>query len=308
MSGKYYMLVNPYIEGSENKIFQAENSIKAAKMAYENISKYFNNSVYNFKFSLLKLKSDAVGNDGSSFNLQQYGGSSSNKRFDASNFSHFVVNETVNSANEVDFMIKKYNGTINNLEHLLDNVMKIQAKYNKAKKSARKTSKNSDSASVSDSGSDQSGGSDSGSGSGSESESDQSGGSDSGSGSGSSSGSGSESESDQSGGSDSGSGSGSESESDQSGGAKSKYDDEDDDDSPDYFIKKSYIYDPIAYWYYSPTVYNLDRLYLPTFVSPLSVPYVVDLAPIITYTGLNTGLTTRTTTVGTSNPTVSVKY
>ena len=285
MSGKYYMLVNPFIEGSEPKIFQAENSIKAAKMAYEGVSKYFNNSVYNFKFSMLKLKSDAVSSDQTSFNLEQYGGAPSNKRFGADNFSHFVVNETVNSAGEVDFLIKKYNGTINNLEHLLENVMKIQAKYKKAKKSARKSSKSSESAK-------------------SESESDsvdQSGGSESGSGSSSSDSSSSGSESNQSG----GSGSESESESEQQGGAKSKYDDEDDDDSPDYFVKKSYIYDPIAYWYYSPTVYNLDRLYLPTFVSPLSVPYVIDLAPIITYTG---SVGTTTTTLGSSNPVVSVKY
>ena len=52
MSGKYYMLVNPYIEGTTPKIFKADNSQLAAKAAYESMSKYFNNSVSNFDLPL----------------------------------------------------------------------------------------------------------------------------------------------------------------------------------------------------------------------------------------------------------------
>jgi len=72
------MLINPYIEGSLPKVFQADNSIKAAKKAYETLSNYFNNSVHNFKFTLLKVKSDSVDEKKSqisNFNLEQYGGS-----------------------------------------------------------------------------------------------------------------------------------------------------------------------------------------------------------------------------------------
>ena len=83
------------------------------------------------------------------------------------------------------------------------------------------------------------------------------------------------------------------------GKKKSKYDDDDDDDddSPDYFVSKTFYYDPISYWYYLPSVYALDRLYLPTFISPLSFPYVLDLSPSIIY---GTGMT--------PNPSVNVNY
>lgn len=242
MSGKFYMLVNPYIEGNISKIFKADNSMKAAKMIYESISKYFNNSVNNFKFTILKLKSDSVktkNDELNAFNLGQYGGSSKNKKFSTENFSHFIVNENVGKRNEVDFTIKKYTGKIENLQTLIDNVIDIQKQL---KKSIRSAKNSSDSAR-------------------SESESDSI-------------------------------------NSDQEGGKKSKYDDDDgddeddEDDSPDYHVKKSYYYDPISYWYYYPSLYTLDRLYLPTFISPLSFPYIVDFTPVATY----------------SNPSVNVTY
>ena len=226
--GKNYMLVNPYIEGNIQKVFQADNSLNAAKKAYDAMSKYFNNSIHNIKFTLLKLKSDAVNSEQVNIDLKQYGGDNGN-RFNTNNFSHFTVNEKISSNGEVSFNINKFNGTTNNLSNLVNNVMKLQKKFKKAKTNGVALNQLSESL-------------------GSEVSSESS---------------------------DSIS---------QDGGKKhskhSKYDeDEEEDDSPDYYVKKSYYYEPITYWYYTPAVYPLDLLYLPTFTTPLSFPYVVDLNP-----------------------------
>jgi hypothetical protein len=236
MSGKFYMLVNPYIEGTISKVFRADNSFKAANMAYESISKYFNNSIHNFKFTLLKLKSNSVKindekNELNKFNLSQYGGSSKNKKFSSNNFSHFIVNERLDKDNEVEFKINKYTGKIENLPSFVDKVINVQ-KQLKSKKNIN----DSDSA---------------------------------------------KSESD------------SESIKVQDGGKKVIFDDED-DDSPDYYVEKTYY--PISYWYYYPSLYTLDRLYLPIFTSPLSFPYVIDY-PSISYN-----------TYPITTPTVNVTY
>jgi hypothetical protein len=229
---KNYMLVNPYIEGNIQKVFKADNSLNAAKMAYGAISKYFNNSIHNFKFTLLKLKSDAVNSEQINIDLKQYGGSN-NSRFNTNNFSHFIVNEKLNSEGKVSFNINKFNGNVNNLSHLVNNVMRLQKKFKKAKTNGVALNQLSESL-------------------GSEVSSESS-----------------------------------DSISQDGGKKKSKYDDdeEDDEDSPDYYVKKSYYYEPITYWYYTPAVYPLDLLYLPTFTTPLSFPYVVDLNPsfVVTY-------------------------
>ena len=252
MSGKYYMLVNPYIEGTTPKIFKADNSHLAAKSAYESISKYFNNSIHNFKFSLLKVKSDSIDTNSKKLNLEQYGGDTENKLFNQKNFSHFTVSENLKSNGEVNFSIKQFTGAISNLDHLVQNIMKIQTKFIKAKKVNRLSASDSDSNATANSNS--------------ESQNQN------------------------------------QLKSNQQGGKKSKYDDDDDDDddSPDFYVTKSYYYDPISYWYYSPSVYPLDYLYLPTFVSPLSFPYILDLSPSIIY---GTGMSSKS-----SNPSVTVTY
>ena len=270
------MLTNPYIEGDANKVFKAINSLEASKMAYEEISKYFNNSVHNFRFSLLKLKSDSVDEQNlkpNKFNLLQYGGGIENNKFNANNFSHFEVSEKITKNGEVDYSIKKYNGTINNIEHLVKNIMEIQNKL-KSKKN-KKMSESSDSTDQSGSGSEESDSSDEQHGGNISSSSDsyQIGGDNINS----------SSDSYQIGGDNN---INSSSDSYQIGGGhdkKSKYDEDDDDDSPDYYVKKNYIYDPIYYWYYYPSLYSIDRLFLPTFVSPLSPTYVIDLLPTIPY-------------------------
>ncbi len=246
------MLVNPYIEGKTNNVFQADNSLKAAKMAYETVSKYFNNSVSNFNMSLLKLKSDAI-NDDKKVNIKHYGGSNDeNKRFDAANFSHFTVSEKPKKNGQVDFSITKYQGEVKHLDQLINNIKLVQKKVKKASDNNTPVENLSDDKHSSSSESVNSDKEQKGAGI-----------------------------------------------FDKKDKKKSKYeeedddDDDDDDDSPDYIVKREYVYDPILYWYYTPSLYKTVRVYMPTFVSPLSFPYVLDIYPSISY---NTG------------PTVSLSY
>lgn len=123
------MLVNPYVHGNIQTIFQAENSTAAAKEAYSTISQYFNSPVYNYKFSLLKLSSDKV-DDQNNFDLNVY---DSNKNlFNNKNFTHFTVKESKND-NGVKFEINKYKHQIDsgNTNHLINNIKAIQKKYSK---------------------------------------------------------------------------------------------------------------------------------------------------------------------------------
>lgn len=270
MPGKYYMLVNPYVEGNASVIFNANNSLEAAKSAYESISKYFNNSVNNFKFTLLKLKSDAVNKKVSNdrLNLASYGGTRDNKYYNPENFSHFVVNEKMgkNDKNgQISFNIQKFGGSTQNLDLLIENVLKIQKEHSspahKSKRSKKSESDKSSENSKSDTDSD--------------TEDDE------------------ENDDD-----DDNEDEDSTEDSEQKGGgrhsrhskrSKSKYsneDDEDDssssddDDSPNY---RSNRRNPISYFYYNPALYPLDKIFMPTFISPLSFPFVVDFGPQVIY-------------------------
>lgn len=225
MTGKYYMLVNPYVEGSVDKVFKADNSLKAAKMAYDSLSKYFNSSVKNFKFTLLKLKSDSIDTNKKSlnrFNLEKYGGGST-KLFKNDNFSHFIVSESKSSNNKVSYTINKFQGEIENIDYLISRINEIQNNFRGNRTESISSTESSSTES-----------------------------------------------------------------SEQEGGDKSKYDkkDKDDsddsDDSPDYKVKRSYFFDPISYWYYYPSLYPKDLLLLPTYVSPLSFPLVVDTVSTLT--------------------------
>lgn len=253
-SGKFYMLVNPYIAGSTPKIFKADNSFAASKEAYESVSKYFNNEVPSFNFTLLKLKSGAIENESKlqDLNLEEYGKNASSKLFNKNNFSHFTVEERKKSKDQVSFTINKFEGKVSNLDTLMNNIFKIQQKYK----------------------SNQAGGNSS-----EEYSSSQSQGSSTESYSSTQSGSSSEESSYQSGGGSSDSKSDSDNKH-----RRSKYDD-DDDDSPDYYVKK-YYYDPISYWYYAPALYGLNSFYFPMFSAPLSAQVFIDsfYPPIASYT------------------------
>ena len=47
-----YVLVNPHINGSVETKIKADNSLQAAKKAYKNVSKHFNNNIPKFYFTL----------------------------------------------------------------------------------------------------------------------------------------------------------------------------------------------------------------------------------------------------------------
>lgn len=64
----------------------------------------------------------------------------------------------------------------------------------------------------------------------------------------------------------------------QNGGKKNRYDDSSSSSSSDEddlfrFIRTRRVLNPVTYWWYAPTVYNVRSVFTPTFVSPLS-PYV----------------------------------
>jgi len=187
---KSYLLVNPYIEGSMDKVFSANNSLDAANKAYSTISKYFSNSIPNFKFTLLRMKDSQVqsGGDYSSFNFT----AKNNKHL-----LHFKVKESKNNnSDRVDFSIQPFSGKL---------VLINEFKQSLQKHTNRHTNK--------------------------------------------------------------------------SGGKKSKFDDDDSSSDSELYekkVKKSYIIDPITYWWYNPFIYYTDSIYIPSFVSPLSFPYVID--------------------------------
>ncbi len=53
---KKYELVNPFILGSFDRTFTAENSLQAAHMAYQQLSQYFVGHIPKFKFTLQRVK------------------------------------------------------------------------------------------------------------------------------------------------------------------------------------------------------------------------------------------------------------
>ena len=54
---KTYELVNPFILGTFNRKFNADNSLQAAHMAYQSLSQYFTGHMPRFKFTLQRVKS-----------------------------------------------------------------------------------------------------------------------------------------------------------------------------------------------------------------------------------------------------------
>lgn len=60
MSKKTYILVNPYIEGSLNKLVKAKNSFSAAKHLYQKMSNLFSNHVENFNFAIQNIETKDI--------------------------------------------------------------------------------------------------------------------------------------------------------------------------------------------------------------------------------------------------------
>ena len=64
------------------------------------------------------------------------------------------------------------------------------------------------------------------------------------------------------------------------GRRRRRYDDDDDSDSSDEdlddlfkYIRSKKAVRPISYWWYTPSIYNIDTVFTPSFIAPLS-PYV----------------------------------
>jgi hypothetical protein len=127
-----YCLVNPHIEGEIDTKIKSNNSLKAAKVFYKNLSQHFNNNIPKFYFSIQK------------------GGASDGKYY------HFVVKE-VKVNDEVKFNIEPYvisqdSKSIKNFETKLST---FKSKFNQfggksSKKNSKKKSKKLDDSSDSD--------------------------------------------------------------------------------------------------------------------------------------------------------------
>jgi len=103
---KSYKLVNPYIIGSMNTTFNADSSLEAAKLAYDNLSQYFGNHMPEFRFTLKRLSKDS----------KVIGGSSKS-------FIHFLAQETKDKNDKVHYEISEIDGT--------GNLSKFQQRLNK---------------------------------------------------------------------------------------------------------------------------------------------------------------------------------
>lgn len=76
-----YSLVNPYIQGDIETTFRAESSSDAAKKAWNTLSKYINNNVPQFGFTI--------------------------KNLDDNSLQHYVVKEKITEEDYADFKIIK---------------------------------------------------------------------------------------------------------------------------------------------------------------------------------------------------------
>lgn len=81
MKSTNYELINPYIEGDFKKIFNGDNSLKAAKQCYLGMSKYIRSPIPKFHFTLKNMKTEK--------------------------FLHFVVKEKSKKGNIADFNIQE---------------------------------------------------------------------------------------------------------------------------------------------------------------------------------------------------------
>jgi hypothetical protein len=115
-----YCLVNPHIEGEFDINIKSDNSMKAAKTFYKNLSQHFNNNIPKFYFTIQK------------------GGSGTGKYY------HFVVKE-MKEDDEVKFNIEPYvipqdSQSIKTFETKLSS---FKSKFNQSggKKTSKKSSK-----------------------------------------------------------------------------------------------------------------------------------------------------------------------
>jgi hypothetical protein len=89
-----------------NTSYNADSSLEAAKLAYDNLSQYFGNHMPVFRFTLKRMSKDS----------KVVGGSSKS-------FLHFEVNEVTDDNNKVKYEIKEITGG--------DNIKSFQERLNK---------------------------------------------------------------------------------------------------------------------------------------------------------------------------------
>jgi len=99
---KTFKLVNPYIIGSMNTSVNADSSLEAAKLAYDNLSQYFGNHMPTFKFTLMRESSKTGGSK--YFNFQV------NEKKDKNETVKYEIKEIDNSKD-----MKKFKESLNKL-------------------------------------------------------------------------------------------------------------------------------------------------------------------------------------------------
>lgn len=107
---KSFKLVNPYIIGSMNTTVNADTSLEAAKLAYDNLSQYFGNHMPSFKFTLMR--------------------ESSSKKSGGSKFYNFQVNEKKDKHDTVKYEIKEVDN-LQDISKFKTNLKKLMNQDNK---------------------------------------------------------------------------------------------------------------------------------------------------------------------------------
>jgi len=106
---KTYELVNPFILGTFDRKFNAENSLQAAHIAYQSLSQYFTGHMPRFKFSLQRVKKNYMTGGGKE-----------------SDYLHFETFEKKLENKGIEYAIKPINSDVNidNFQQKLQNFLK----------------------------------------------------------------------------------------------------------------------------------------------------------------------------------------
>lgn len=103
-----FTLINPNIQGEFNNSIKAKNVGEAAQKFWDGMSRYFTNNLEKFPYTIMDNNGD---------------------------MSHFVAHEKT-SGNNVEFVIKKFKGTVSN-----EKEGKLKEKYNESVQSGGKRHK-----------------------------------------------------------------------------------------------------------------------------------------------------------------------
>ena len=117
MGKKTFLLINTYISGKFNKVYEGSSTLSAAKRAYTSLAENFKNSVKEFRFTLLEVDSN-IKND--KLNFKNY------KNYPSNKYYNFIVNEKLNNNNnKVKFKLARDNVELVNSNLLLKRINSI---------------------------------------------------------------------------------------------------------------------------------------------------------------------------------------